>query len=186
MAFRFEKLTIKSQEAVQHAQELAADAGNPQIEPVHLLAALLGEAEGVVRPVLERMGVNVGQLQQIAQAELKHLPSASGGAPPQPSRETMTVLENAHAEAGAMHDEYVSTEHLLLSLVKTPSKARELLKLNAVDETDLLKALQQVRGSSRVTDQTPEGKFQALEKYGIDLVERAKQGKLDPVIGRDQ
>jgi ATP-dependent Clp protease ATP-binding subunit ClpB len=186
MPFRFDKLTHKSQEAVQHAQELAAEAGNPQMEPLHLLAALLSESEGVVRPVLDKMGVNVSQLAQIVDAELKHLPRSSGGAPPQASRELMTVFENAQGEAGVMHDEFVSTEHLLLALVKTPSKARETLKLNAVDEGELLKALQQVRGSSRVTDQTPEGKFQALEKYGIDLVERAKQGKLDPVIGRDQ
>ena len=136
--------------------------------------------------MLEKIGANVGQLQQIVDAELKHLPSASGGAPPQPSRETMTVLENAQATAEAMHDEFVSTEHLLLSLSKTPSKAQDALKLNAIEQNELLEALSQVRGSTRVTDQTPEGKFQALEKYGIDLVERAKKGKLDPVIGRDQ
>jgi len=186
MPFRFDKLTHKSQEAVQHAQELAADAGNPQVEPMHLLAALLRETEGIVRPVLEKIGANVGQLEQIVDAELKHLPSATGAAPPQPSRETMTVLENAQATAEAMHDEFVSTEHLLLSLAKTPSKAQDTLKLNAIEQNELLEALSQVRGSTRVTDQTPEGKFQALEKYGIDLVERAKKGKLDPVIGRDQ
>ncbi|MEM6330850.1 MAG: Clp protease N-terminal domain-containing protein, partial [Planctomycetota bacterium] len=190
MAFRFDKLTHKAQEAVQHAQELAADAGNPQVEPMHLLSALLREAEGVVRPVLGKMNADVGQLEEIVGGELKRLPSSSGAtssgtAPPQPSRELMAVLENARAGAEAMRDDFVSTEHLLLSLVKTPSAAQRTLKLNAVDEADLLKALRAVRGSSRVTDQAPEGKFQALEKYGIDLVERAKQGKLDPVIGRD-
>ncbi|TWT90738.1 Chaperonin protein ClpB [Pseudobythopirellula maris] len=186
MAFRFDKLTIKAQEAVQHAQELAADAGNPQIEPHHLLAALLVESEGVVRPVLEKMGANVGQLQQMVEAELGHLPKSSSGTPPQLSRELTQVLEAAQSEAGAMHDDYVSTEHLLLALAKTKSKAKDTLGLNAVGEADLLKALQQVRGSQRVVDQSPEGKFQALEKYGIDLVERAEAGKLDPVIGRDQ
>lgn len=186
MAFRFDKLTHKAQEAVQHAQELAADAGNPQLEPMHLLAALLAESDGIVRPVLEKQGANVGQLAQMVEAELKHFPKSSGGTPPQIGRELKTVLDRAQDEADTMRDEFVSTEHLLLSLVKTPSKAQQTLKLNAVEEAELLTALQQVRGSQRVTDQAPEGKFQALEKYGIDLVERARQGKLDPVIGRDQ
>ncbi|MEX2167989.1 MAG: ATP-dependent chaperone ClpB [Pirellulales bacterium] len=186
MPFRFEKLTTKAQEAVQRAQELAADAGNPQVEPIHLLAALVAEQEGVVRPVLEKIGSNVSQLERIISAELKHLPKSSGGAQPQPSRELMTVLEAAQAEATTMKDEFVSTEHLLLALTKTKTKAQELLKLNAIGPNEVLAALRDIRGSARVTDQDPEGKFQALEKYGIDLVERAKQGKLDPVIGRDQ
>ncbi|MEQ8847271.1 ATP-dependent chaperone ClpB [Botrimarina sp.] len=185
MPFRPDKLTIKAAEAVQNAQELAADAGNPQTEPLHLLSALLAETEGVVRPVLDKMGANVGQLAQIVQAELGHLPKASGGAPPSPSRELMNVLNAAQAEATAMRDDYTSAEHLLLSLVKTPGKAKDTLKLNAIEERELLTALKQVRGSTRVTDQAPEGKFQALEKYGIDLVDRAEAGKLDPVIGRD-
>ncbi len=185
MPFRFDKLTHKSQEALQHSQELAAEAGNPQLEPLHLLAALLAESDGVVRPVLEKMGADVGQLTQIVEAELKHLPKLSGGAPPQASRDMQSVLNRSQDEAEAMRDDFVSTEHLLLALVKTDSKAKDALKLNGIEETELLKALQQVRGSTRVTDQTPEGKFQALEKYGIDLVERAKAGKLDPVIGRD-
>lgn len=186
MAFRFDKLTHKAQEAVQHAQELAADAGNPQLEPMHLLVALLAESDGIVRPVLEKQGANVGQLAQMVEAELQHFPKSSGGTPPQIGRELKTVLDRAQDEADTMRDEFVSTEHLLLSLVKTPSKAQQTLKLNAIEEAELLTALQQVRGSQRVTDQAPEGKFQALEKYGIDLVERARQGKLDPVIGRDQ
>jgi ATP-dependent Clp protease ATP-binding subunit ClpB len=186
MPFRFDKLTTKAQAAIQTAQEFAARAGNPQLEPLHLLAALLAESDGVVRPVLEKMGANVGQLTQIVQAELKHLPKSSGGSPPSIGRELQTVFDNAQAEAEAMKDEFVSTEHLLLALAKTPSKAKETLKLNAITDRDLLAALQKVRGSARVVDQEPEGKFQALEKYGIDLVERAKQGKLDPVIGRDQ
>jgi ATP-dependent Clp protease ATP-binding subunit ClpB len=185
MPFRFDKLTHKAQEAVQRAQELAAEGGNPQVEPLHLLAALLDESEGVVRPVLEKLGAPIGQLQSIVASELKRLPKASGGAPPQPSRELMSVLDAAQAEAGAMRDDFTSTEHLLLALAKAPTPARDTLKLNAIDADGLLKALRQVRGSTRVTDQAPEGKFQALEKYGIDLVERAQQGKLDPVIGRD-
>jgi ATP-dependent Clp protease ATP-binding subunit ClpB len=186
MPFRFDKLTIKAQEAVARAQQLAAEAGNPQLEPVHLLSALLAEDGGIVRPVLDKLGANVGQLETIVDAELKHLPRASGGAPPQPSQQLAKVLDAAQAEADGMKDEFVSTEHLLLALAGTKSKAQDVLQLNAITKDKLLGALQSVRGSARVTDQSPEGKFQALEKYGIDLVERAKAGKLDPVIGRDQ
>src|SRR3954471_1727296 len=186
MAFRFDKLTIKAQEAVQRAQELASEAGNPQMEPVHLLAALLDETEGIVRPVLEKMGANVGQLETIVDAELKHLPKSSGGSPPGIGSQLSKVLEAAQSEADGMKDDFVSTEHLLLALAGTASKAQEVLQLNAITKDKVLSAMQSVRGSQRVTDQTPEGKFQALEKYGIDLVERARLGKLDPVIGRDQ
>ena len=186
MAFRFDKLTLKAQEAVQQAQELAAEAGNPQLEPLHLLAALLGEQDGVVRPLLERIGANQSQLQTIVSAELGHLPKSNSGTPPQLGNELNKVLAASQAESEAMQDEFVSTEHLLLALAKTKTKARDVLKLNAISEQQILDGLREVRGSTRVTDQTPEDKFQALEKYGIDLVERAEQGKLDPVIGRDQ
>ena len=186
MPFRFEKLTIKAQEAVQRAQELAASRGNPQIEAIHLLAALLAEQEGIVGTLLEKIGANRGQLQTIVNAELNHLPRASGGAAPQVSPSLAAVFEAAQREADVMKDEFVSVEHLLLALVKSDSKARQLLKLNAIGEAEVLKALQAVRGNNRVDDQNPEAKFQALEKYGIDLVQRASQGKLDPVIGRDQ
>ena len=186
MAFRFEKLTTKAQEAVATAQETAASAGNPQITPVHLLAALLAEREGVVGPVLDKIGANTSQLQTMIEAELSHLPKSSGGSSPGMGPELSAVLNAGQAEADAMRDDYVSTEHLLLALAKTPSKAQETLKLNAISEKDILSALQTIRGNTRVTDQNPESTFQALEKYGIDLVDRAKQGKLDPVIGRDQ
>ena len=186
MAFRFDKLTIKAQEAVQHAGELATGAGNPQLEPLHLLASLIGEQEGVVRPLLDRIGANHAQLAQIVAAELGHLPQASGGAPPQPSPDLGQVFDAAQATSETMQDEFVSTEHLLLALSSSKTKAQEVLKLNALTEQTILAALQEIRGSARVTDQTPEAKFQALEKYGIDLVAHAEQGKLDPVIGRDQ
>jgi ATP-dependent Clp protease ATP-binding subunit ClpB len=186
MAIRFDKLTIKAQEALQRAQTLAADRGNPQIEALHLLAALLAEHEGVVRPILEKIGVNRAQLEKIVDAELGHLPKVSGGAQPQLGDSAVKVIEAAQKLAESMKDEFVSTEHSLLALAQVDSKAKNVLKLNAVDEAVVLKALQAVRGSSRVSDQTPEDKFQALQKYGIDLVERASRGKLDPVIGRDQ
>jgi ATP-dependent Clp protease ATP-binding subunit ClpB len=186
MAFRFDKLTLKAQEAVVRAQELATDRGNAQIDPLHLLAALLTENDGIVGPILERIGVNQQQLDSTIQPELKKFAQVSGGSPPQGSQELNQVLEAAQREADAMKDEFVSTEHLLLALAKVDSKARNILKLNAVTENNLLRVLQAVRGSARVTDQTPEDKFQALQRYGIDLVDRAQQGKLDPVIGRDQ
>ena len=186
MAFRFDKLTLKAQEALARAQELASDRGHAQIDPLHLLAALLAETDGVVGPILQKIGVNRPQLDQIVTSELGHFPKVSGGASPQVGQELSRVLEAAQREADAMKDEFVSTEHLMLALAKVDSKAGSVLKLCAVGETEILQALRSIRGSARVQDQSPEAKFQALERYGIDLVERARQGKLDPVIGRDQ
>jgi len=185
MPFRFDKFTIKAQEAVQAAVDLAATRGNPQVTPVHLLHALVAERDGIVRPLFEKIGTDRGQLERIIEAEVSHLPKVSGGAQPQPDQELMKVFEAATGESLAMKDEFVSTDHLLLALAKTPSKAKNVLQLAAISEKDLLAGLQAVRGQSRVTDQNPEEKFQALEKYGIDLTHRASQGKLDPVIGRD-
>jgi ATP-dependent Clp protease ATP-binding subunit ClpB len=185
MPFRFDKFTIKAQEAVQDAIDLAASRGNPQVTPVHLLQALVGEREGIVRPLLEKIGTDRGHLERIVEAELSHLPKVSGGSQPQPDQELVRVFEAATTESHQMKDEFVSTDHLLLALVKVPSKAKNLLQLAAIGEKELLAGLQAVRGQSRVTDQNPEAKFQALEKYGIDLTKRASQGKLDPVIGRD-
>jgi ATP-dependent Clp protease ATP-binding subunit ClpB len=185
MPFRFDKFTIKAQEAVQAAVELAASRGNPQVTPVHLLAALVHEREGIVRPLLEKIGTDRAHLERIVEAELTHLPKVSGGAQPQTDQELIKVFEAATVESNTMKDEFVSTDHLMLALVKVPSKAKNVLQLAAVGEKELMAGLQAVRGSSRVTDQNPEEKFQALEKYGIDLTKRASQGKLDPVIGRD-
>ncbi len=185
MPFRFDKFTIKAQEAVQAAVELAANRGNPQVTPVHLVQALLAEREGIVRPLLEKIGTDRGHLERIVEAEVSHLPKVSGGAQPQPDQELIKVFEAATTESHQMKDEFVSTDHLLLALAKVPSKAKNVLQLAAIGEKELLTGLQAVRGQSRVTDQNPEEKFQALEKYGIDLTKRASQGKLDPVIGRD-
>jgi ATP-dependent Clp protease ATP-binding subunit ClpB len=185
MPFRFDKFTIKAQEAVQNAVELAGSRGNPQVTPVHLLHSLVGEREGIVRPLLEKIGTDRGHLERIIEAELSHLPKVQGGAQPQPDQELIKVFEAATAESHTMKDEFVSTDHLLLGLVKVPSKAKNVLQLAAIGEKELLAGLQAVRGQTRVTDQSPEEKFQALEKYGNDLTKRAAQGKLDPVIGRD-
>ncbi len=185
MTFRFEKLTIKAQEAVAHAQQLASERGNPQMEALHLLAGLLAESDGIMQPLLAKIGVNRTQLQGTVDSELKRLPQVSGGAAPPVGQSLAQVLQGAQNEATQMKDEFISTEHLLLALTKVKSPAQSLLQLNGVRENDILNALRSIRGSARVTDESPEAKFQALEKYGIDLVERANAGKLDPVIGRD-
>ncbi|MEX2172934.1 MAG: ATP-dependent chaperone ClpB [Pirellulaceae bacterium] len=185
MPLRLDKLTIKAQEAIQAALGRAAEQGHPEIDALHLLAALVDEQGGIARPVLAKIGVNLEQLSRMATDELERKPQVSGGSQPQPNRPLMEVLEAAVKEAAAMKDEFVSVEHLLLALTKNDSSARNLLELNGVRDKDILEALKSVRGSARVTDQNPEGQYQALEKYGIDLVERAAQGKLDPVIGRD-
>jgi len=185
MAFRMDKLTIKAQESVANGQELAADQGHPQFDVLHLLTALIKEESRIVRPILNKIGVNVEQLGTMLEAELKRLPQASGGAPPQPSRELQQVLDMSRRDASAMHDDFVSTEHLLVALTRIESKAQKALQLNGIRTDDLLAAMQEVRGTARVSDQTPEDKYQALQKYGIDLVDHADQGKLDPVIGRD-
>ncbi len=186
MAFQFEKLTIKAQEAVVRAQNLAAEQGNPEIDSLHLLSALIEPREGVVRPVLEKIGVNLDQLGSMVRSEMERMPRVSGGTTPQPNQSLRSVLDKAAERAATMKDEFVSSEHLLLALTTTECRAHNLLNLNAVQEDDVLSALQEVRGSARVTDQSPEDKYQALHRYGIDLVEKASQGKLDPVIGRDQ
>lgn len=185
MPFRFDKLTIKAQEAVAAAQSQAQSLGNPEIDQLHLLDAMLVEQDGIVVPVLKKMGVSVQPVRELVASELGRLPKASGGRTPALGPTLNAALEAAASVASDMKDDFVSLEHLLLGLVKTSGKGQSLLKLSGVNERDLLQALQTIRGSARVTDQNPEGKFNALEKYGIDLIQMASQNKLDPVIGRD-
>jgi len=187
MPIRFDKFTVKAQEAVQRAQEIAQQQSHQQLVPLHLLAALIDEQEGIVRAIFERIGVNLRQLEGIVDADLRKLPKVSGAAAQlHMSAELAQVLEAAQEQAARMKDDYTSTEHLLLALSTVESKAKEALRLCGVDESDLLQALQAIRGGARVTDQTPEDKYQALQRYGRDLVELAERGKLDPVIGRDK
>ncbi len=186
MSFRFEKLTTKAQEAIANAQTMAGSKGHAEITPLHVLAALLGETDGIVRPLVEKTGAPLDQLVGMVESELGRLPSSSGGSSPNPSRDLQKVFEAASQSANTMQDEFISTEHLLLGLVKSGGQVQRVLDLNAVNEKSILEALKSVRGSNRVTDQNPEGKYQALEKYCIDLVALAQTGKLDPVIGRDE
>ena len=158
MPFRFDKFTIKAQEAIQSAVELAGSRGNPQATPVHLLQALVAEREGIVRPLLEKIGVDRGQLERVVEAELSSLPKVSGGAQPQPDQDLIKVFEAATAESHAMKDEFVSTDHLLLALAKAPSKAKNVLGLAAVSEQDLLAGLQAVHRPKSRTEVSGAGK----------------------------
>ena len=185
MTFRMDKLTIKAQEAIVGAQSKAASDGNPEIDGLHLLAALLEDPSGVVVPLLKKIGAPLEKIQAATSSEMKRLPRMSGGRQPGISANLQKSFESAASTAESMKDEFVSTEHLLLGLCKSDKNSGELLRLFGVGEKDILQGLQTVRGSARVTDQSPEGKFQALEKYGVDLVAQAKRNKLDPVIGRD-
>ncbi len=188
MAIRWDKFTVKSQEAIQAASTLAAEHGNPELLPMHLMAALLEDKEGIVLPVLEKVGIPAQELLATLNTAIGRLPKVSGGgAQPSMSSATNKVLEQAAKEADNFKDEYVSTEHLLLALSAQKSDPVQLAmaSLGATHDT-ILKALTAVRGSQRVTDQNPEGKFQALERYAKDLTELARRGKLDPVIGRDE
>ena len=188
MAIRWERLTVKSQEAVQAAVGHASENGNPEVQPVHLMAALLEDLEGVVIPVLEKVGVPVQEMLAGVNAAIAKLPKVQGSnAQPGMAVALTKVLEQAFKEAENFKDEYVSTEHLLLALAQEKNGAvAGALKAFGATHDAILKALSAVRGSTRVTDQTPEGKFQALEKYAKDLTDLARRGKLDPVIGRDE
>jgi len=187
MAIKWDRLTVKSQEAVQAASGHAAENGNPEVLPLHLMAALLEDREGVVIPVLEKVGVPVEQLLSGVNAAITKLPKVQGGGQPGMSAALQKVIEQGFKEAENFKDDYVSTEHLLLALSKAKNDPVQLA-LAALGGTHeaILKALSAVRGSQRVTDQNPEGKFQALEKYAKDLTDLARRGKLDPVIGRDE
>src|SRR5581483_1845517 len=187
MPIRWDKLTVKAQEAVQRSSELAAQMGNPELLPVHLQAALVEDREGVVAPVLEKIGAGPQAVLAEANREIERLPRVSGGAQPVLSPATQRLLDQAFKEADIFKDDYVSTEHLLLAMAQLKGDPAQLiLARHGATHDAILKALQAVRGSARVTDQNPEAKYQALERYARDLTELARRGKLDPVIGRDE
>jgi ATP-dependent Clp protease ATP-binding subunit ClpB len=182
-----ERLTIKAAEAIQAAAQEAQRRGNPAVEDLHLLNALLSQDETVVVPVLQKVGVNVTRLRELLGEALNRLPKQSGGSSPSLSRELNRILEQSEQEAQKLKDEYVSTEHLLLALATHKgSTSKDLLALQGVTGDALRAALQAVRGPHRVTDQSPEEKYRALERFTRDLTDVARKGKLDPVIGRDE
>jgi ATP-dependent Clp protease ATP-binding subunit ClpB len=182
-----DRFTIKSQEAIAAAGQLAERRRNPQVTPEHLLVVLLEQDGGIVPPVLRKLGVSPEAVRREVQPALDALPTiAAGGEAAGPSSELVAVLRAAEHEMRELKDEYVSAEHLLLSLAGHNSKAGEALRALGATKAALTEALEQVRGAHRVTDQNPEDKYQALEKFGVDLTAAAEEGKLDPVIGRDE
>jgi len=189
MPIRWDKFTVKAQEAVQRGNDLASEHGNPELLPLHLLAALLEDKEGIVPPVLEKIGIGPQAVLNDIYREIETLPKVSGGGAAQAtlSNAANRLLEQAFKEASNFKDEYVSTEHLLLAITHLKQDAaQQILARHGATYDAILKALTTVRGSQKVTDQNPEAKYQALERYARDLTEQARRGKLDPVIGRDE
>ncbi|MEE9524760.1 MAG: Clp protease N-terminal domain-containing protein, partial [Thermodesulfovibrionales bacterium] len=186
---RLDKLTMKSQEAVQEAQNIAERKGNQEIQPEHLLFALLSDDESVVYQILKSSGVDPEALKKDVDAETDKFPKVSGATPMGQlyvSSRMKTVLEQAQKEADHLQDEYISVEHLLLGIIAAKGPSADLLKRYGVDKNNFLGAMQNIRGAQRVTDPNPEDKYQALKRYARDLTELAKKHKLDPVIGRDE
>jgi ATP-dependent Clp protease ATP-binding subunit ClpB len=184
---RFDKMTVKAQEAVQSAQEVAARQENQQIEPIHLLVALAAQSDGVVPPLLARLGIHTEALTQEIEREIARLPKVQGFAQQHMGRALNDILEQAFKEADNFKDEYVSTEHLFLAIAgQDRDPAGQLLKRQGASHEAILQALASVRGTQRVTSQNPEATYAALEKYARDLTELARRQKLDPVIGRDE
>ncbi len=187
MAFNPDKLTIKAQAALAQATSLAESKNQQSMEPEHLLAALLEQSDGVVPPLLQKLGVEIGPFAHQLAGEIDNFPKVYGGGPAHLSPRLKKVLDQALREASQLKDEYISTEHYLLAMaVLGDGAVKRLLTAAGIDQDRLLQALAQIRGTQRITDQNPEDKYQALEKYGRDLTELARRGKLDPVIGRDE
>ncbi len=184
---RYDKLTVKAQEALQSAQEIGARAGQQQIEPVHLLAALVAQGDGVVPPLLAKLGVSPEALAQELERQIQRLPRVTGVAQQYLSPATNEILTKAFEEADRFKDEYVSTEHMLLAIAGAERDAAgELLAKHGASHDAILQALVSLRGTHRVTSPTPESTYRALEQYARDITELARRGKLDPVIGRDE
>ena len=184
---RSDKFTVKAQEALQAAQELGERSGQQQIEPLHVLWALVAQADGVVPPLLEKLGVSPALIASEAEKQIARLPKVSGVSQQQFSAATTAVLERAFDEAQRLKDEYVSTEHILLAIAATDKDpAGQLLVKQGASHDAILQAMTSIRGSHRVTSQNPESTYRALDQYARDLTELARRGKLDPVIGRDE
>ena len=182
---RLDKLTVKAQEALAAAQSIAAEGGQAQVLPLHLLHAMLSQAGGLTGTILAKVGIGADRIEPIVAAELSRLPSQSSGGGLVVDPKLTQVINQAEKEANELKDEYTSVEHLLLGLAECDSTAKEILTTLGADRDTILVAMKDIRGSQRVTDQNPEDKYQALERYGRDLCEMARIGKLDPVIGRD-
>src|SRR5256886_4104104 len=184
---RLDKLTVKAQEALQAAQSLAGERGHQAVEPEHLLHALIAQKDGVVAPILGKLGVRAETITSQLDAAIEKMPQVRGGSGQYIGERLRATLDRAQKQAESMKDEYVSTEHLLVAVAQDRDGAAGRALAHAGVTLDaILKALVDVRGSQRVTDQNPEDKYQALQRYSRDLTDAARRGKLDPVIGRDE
>ena len=181
-----DKFTAKMQEAFNGAIDIASGLGQQEIGNEHFLLSLLSQSEGIARPILEKMGVNVTSLVTRLESAAASLPKVHGGAQPFVGNELRKTIDFAEGEMAKLKDEFLSAEHYLLALSQEKNSSAKLLQADGVSHQSLMKALIEVRGSQRVTDQNPEGKYQTLEKYGRDITELARKGKIDPVIGRDE
>ena len=182
----FDRFTVKSQEMLQSAQELALNNGNQAIEPVHFLSAMMMDNQGIIPTMVRKIGAPIEGLNRDINVEINKLVKVSGGSSAYLSADGKKVLEDAVSQASNMKDQYVSLEHLFLSLISVKTPVARLLSQNGITRDAVLNALKNIRGNQRVTDQNPEEKYQALEKFGRDLTALAAEGKLDPVIGRDE
>jgi ATP-dependent Clp protease ATP-binding subunit ClpB len=183
---KFDKFTLKAQEALATAQQTAMAKSHTMMTPLHLLSAVCSDDAGVAVETLKKIGANVGRIKDMVDNELKRLPEGKSNSQLMPDPAFGQVILDAQNKADAMGDEYLSVEHLLISLASVQSDAKEILQLNSVTPEQIENALKEIRGPEKITDQNPEDKYKALERYGIDLLEMARKGKLDPVIGRDE
>jgi len=183
---KFDKFTLKAQEAIATAQQIAMAKSHTVMSPLHLLSAVCSDDTGVAVETLKKIGANVGRIKEMVESELDRLPQGKSSNQLMPDPALGQVVLDAQNRADAMGDEYLSVEHLLISLASVQSDAKEVLRLNSITPEQIESALKEIRGPEKITDQNPEDKYKALERYGIDLLEMARKGKLDPVIGRDE
>ncbi|MDH4241422.1 MAG: AAA family ATPase, partial [Phycisphaerae bacterium] len=183
---KFDKFTLKAQEALATAQQTAMAKSHTVLSPLHLLSAVLSDDNGVVVMVLKKIGANISRIKEMIESELGRLPTGQTSSMLMPEPAFNQIVLDAQNRADAMGDEYLSVEHMFVSLASVQSDAKEILRLNSITPEQIESALKDVRGGEKITDQSPEGKYKALERYGIDLLEMARKGKLDPVIGRDE
>jgi len=183
---KFDKFTLKAQEALATAQQIAMAKSHTVMSGLHLLDAVCSEDSGIAVEILKKIGANVPRIREMTESELGRLPQGSSGNQLMPDPAFSQVVLDAQNRADAMGDEYLSVEHLLIALASVQSDAKEILRLNSITPEQIESALKEIRGPQKITDQNPEDKYKALERYGIDLLEMARKGKLDPVIGRDE
>jgi len=183
---KFDKFTLKAQEAIATAQQIAMAKSHTVMSPLHLLSVVCSDDAGIAAKILKKIGVNVGRIKEMVDSELERLPEGKSSNQLMPDPALGQIVLDAQNRADAMGDEYLSVEHLLISLASVQSDAKEILQLNSVTPEQIETALKEIRGPEKITDQNPEDKYKALERYGIDLLDMARKGKLDPVIGREE